>query len=481
MAKFKALKEKQFLLLPPSVEDFVPEGHLARVVSEVVDSLDTSKIENKYSDLGQNTYHPKILLKILFYGYAVGVRSGRKISSKCETDTSFMYLAQMYQPDFRTINDFRKNNTKEIENCFVDIVGICEGLGMVKVGSISIDGTKIRANASARRSKDKEGYQKWLSCLEEEIQKILREAEETDDEEDKIYGDKRGDELPEDLRKKEKLTEKIREAVKELDQAKEKTKRNFTDPDARFMKERAGVTSPAYNCQLAVVDTQVIVAADVTTEANDRNQLATMVEKTEENAQKEVTEVIADSGYSSYENYEYLDKVGKEAFVPDQYLEKVKNKEYERKENKYHKENFTFKKEDNSYICPEGKRLKLYKRGADDRGKTKRVHAIYRGTECQGCSVKHLCTSQKARTVARELREELQEKARERLLSEEGRQTYKKRLYTVEPPFGHLKHNLGYRAFLLRTLEKVRAEFKLMCIGYNLRKIWSYGLQEAVS
>lgn len=106
MSKFKPLRESQIMLLPPTVEDFVPDGHFSRLVSKIVDALNSSAIENKYSSLGQNTYHPKILLKILFYGYATGIRSGRKLAALCETDTAFMYLAQMYRPDFRTINDF---------------------------------------------------------------------------------------------------------------------------------------------------------------------------------------------------------------------------------------------------------------------------------------------------------------------------------------------------------------------------------------
>lgn len=476
MAKFKPLNNNQYLLLPPSVEDFIPEGHLARVVSEIVDRLNTSKIEDKYSYLGQNTYHPKILLKILFYGYATGTRSGRKISSKCETDTAFMYLAQMYHPDFRTINDFRKDNIQEIENYFVDIIKICQELGMIKIGSISIDGSKIKANASSRLSKDKEGYERWLARIEEEIKQILKEAEEIDEKEDKKYGDKRGDELPEGLRKKEQLKNKIKDILEDFE---EEEKRNLTDPDANFMKERKGVISASYNCQLSVTDNQTIIGADVTKEANDRNELTNMIELTEDNISQEIKEIIADSGYASYDNYEYLDKREKEAYIPDQYFEKVKNKEYESKENKYHKENFTFVKEDNCYICPEGKTLKFLKKRVSNKGKIKRRQVIYKGIECNTCLVKHLCTTQKARTVARELREELQEKMREKLLTKEGRQIYKKRLYTVEPPFGHFKYNLGYKTFLLRTLKKVKAEFKLMCIGYNLRKVWSYKVAEA--
>ena len=185
MARFKPYRKKQTMLLPPSLEDYVPASHLARVVDEVVEALDTKEIEDKYSDLGQNTYHPKIQLKLLFYGYATGNRSGRKIAQMCESDTAYIYLAQMYRPDFRTINDFRKNNLDQIKDYFVEVVRMCKGLGMVKMGEISIDGTKIKANAAKRRTKDKKGYERWLEGIEERIREILQEAGEIEEQEDR--------------------------------------------------------------------------------------------------------------------------------------------------------------------------------------------------------------------------------------------------------------------------------------------------------
>ena len=139
MAKFKSYNEDQMMLIPPSIHDFVPEGHLAKLVGKVVEELDTGEIEDKYSELGQSTYHPKILIKLIFYGYAIGERSGRKISRKSETDTAYMYLGQMYRPDFRTINDFRKNNIEEISEYFVEIVRMCKELGMIKIGQIKLN------------------------------------------------------------------------------------------------------------------------------------------------------------------------------------------------------------------------------------------------------------------------------------------------------------------------------------------------------
>lgn len=480
MAKFKSYRKDQLHLLPSCLEDYVAEGHIARLVYEVVEGLDTSVIEDRYSELGQNTYHPKILLKLLFYGYATGVRSGRKIAARCETDTAYMYLAELYRPDFRTINDFRKNHLSLIEGYFVEIVRICKDLGMVKVGEIVIDGSKMKANAAPRRSKDKVGYEAWLEKIEGEIKEILKEADRVDAKEDDLYGEQRGDELPKEIQTKITLREKIKEVLSQW-KGEGREKVNLSDPDSRFMQERKGVITPSYNCQVAVGEGQVIVGADVVVEENDRQQLIPMVEEAEAILDEEVKEVIADSGYASYDNYEYLSTHEKTGYLPDQYFEKVKHGAYGRPENKYHKANFRYDAEKDLYVCPEGKGLRFYKERDTDEGVVPRKQWIYKGSDCLGCSVAAQCTKAKYRTIAREKREELQEEMRQRLLSEEGREKYKKRLYTVEPIFGHLKFNLGYKSFLLRTIEKVRGEFKLMCIGYNLRKIFSYKMALAAA
>ena len=479
MAKFKPYRKDQLHLLPPCLEDYVPEGHLARLVYEVVEGLDTLPIEDRYSELGQNTYHPKILLKLLFYGYATGIRSGRKIATRCETDTAYMYLAEMYRPDFRTLNDFRKNHLQQIEGYFLQIVRLCQDLGMIQVGEISLDGTKIRANASAKRSKDQASYQDWLRRIEEKIQQILQEADRVDAEEDRLYGEQRGDELPPKMQTHLSLKKKIEEVLHRFQEEKEKI--NLTDPDCRFMQERKGVITPSYNCQLAVTKGQILVGAEVVAEENDRRQLAPMVEQAEAILGEEVKEVIADSGYSSYDNYEYLSQKGKQGYIPDQYLEKVKQGEYQKPEHRYHKENFSYEAEKDLYTCPEGKELRFSKERDSQAGVIPRKQRIYKGSDCRECPVRTPCTKARYRTIAREKREPLQEEMRKRLFSEEGRKKYKKRLYTVEPIFGHIKYNLGFKSFLLRSLEKVRGEFKLMCIGYNLRKILLHQRARAVA
>jgi transposase len=465
VAKFKAYTKDQLLLLPRSVNEFIPEGHLASLIDEVVERLDTSAIEQKYSELGQHTYHPKILIKLLFYGYAVGERSGRMIARRCETDTAYMYLAQLYKPDFRTINDFRRNNIQELAECFVVIVRLCRELGLLRVGQINIDSTKIKANAANRRTKTREGYKRWLKRLNKTIDQIFTEADEVDSDEDKRYGDKRGDELPEEINTEEKLKEKLEKIHQRF--TNDKDKLNLTDPDARFMKGGNGRIDIAYNCQAAVTNECLIVGSEVITDPNDRKALALMIETSEANSSEAIREVTADTGYSSYENDAYLSKKNKIGYIPDQQM----SRDNSETQDPYDQDQFTYLKERDEYICPEGHRLRRVKVRRQDASYRKWRQVIYQGRSCPSCPRKNLCTTQPYRAIARDDRKALREQMRSRLRSKEGRQKYLKRLTTVEPIFGHFKHNLGYRQFLLRGVEKVRGEFRLMCIGYNLMKM----------
>ncbi|GAF88251.1 unnamed protein product, partial [marine sediment metagenome] len=286
----------QFMLFPKSIDDYVPKNHLSRMISNIVAQLDTKSIEDKYSSLGQNTYHPKILIKLLFYGYAIGERSGRKIASKCETDTAYIYLSQMYKPDFRTINDFRKNNILELSQYFIDILRMCKELGLISVGQMNIDGTKIKANAANRRTKTKEGYQRWIKRIDQKIKQILEEAEATDAKEDELYRDKRGDELPEELNTQEKLKAKIKKVMEKFNNEKEKI--NLSDPDAKFMKDGRYRIDTSYNCQASLSKEQIMLSSEVISEASDRKALELMVKTTEANLAQPVKEIAADAGYS---------------------------------------------------------------------------------------------------------------------------------------------------------------------------------------
>jgi transposase len=432
MLKFKkGLDRRQELLLPMKLDDYIDDKHLAKLVCDICDRLDLSMIESKYKVLGQHAYNPRMMVSLLFYGYATAIRSSRKISKACEDRLDFIYISQGFRPSHDRISDFRKDNLEELEDIFREIVLIGASLGLVKIGDIrvSVDGTKIRANASPKLTKDEKSLKKLLDATRTEIDRILNEAKKIDELEDKIYGKgKRGDEIPEKLQSKISRKNAIEDAMKNLKKQKEKmkeritggkgreptkselkkiekTKINVTDQDAKFMKERRGVIKPNYNCQISVdEEEQFIVANDVTTECNDQHQLIPMLLKTKDNIGTYPDKVKADNGY-----YYQLKEAIRLFPEVDFYIDD-KNR----------------RKEDID--------MKKIKEDYDE------------------CLYKNL----------------------EKLLSKEGYEEYKKRMHTVEPPFGNIKFNLGYRHFLLRGSKKVKGEFNLICIGHNLKKIMNF-------
>lgn len=483
MEKFKPFREPVKPMIELSVESRlaeierrIPKDHLSRMVKEVVFSLDSNEIESKYSFDGQKSYHPKLFMSLLFYGYSSGVRSSRKLESRCISDDFYKYLMHYYMPDHRTISDFRKDNLDAINDYFVLILRVFEKLGYKKVGKIYIDGTKIKGNASVKRTKTVEGFEKWLSALEEEISAILQEAEAIDqleDEELKISQEQKA--LLKKLSNRTYLKNKINSALNQM-KAEGLKKLNLTDADATNMK--AGGSKdirPGYNCQAASTVDGVLTVGEVVTEGNDRHQLEPVIEKSECNTGKEVEEVSADSGYGSYENYEYLAKKGIEGYVPDQYFNQYKSGEYQKEENRYHYTNFRYDESTDSYICPEGQRLFYWKTRNNKTKARNWNHKVYKGKDCEKCLKRSLCTKSKQRELLIDMREPLLIAMREKLLSEEGALKYLMRHYTIEPIFGHLKYNLGYTSFLLRGLKKVNGEFKLMCIGWNIKKMLKLG------
>jgi len=486
MEKFKPFRDGEKAMISLSVESRlaeiekgIPQTHLARLVKEVVFLLDTSAIEARYSFDGQKSYHPKLLLCVLIYGYSSGLRSSRDLADKCRRDDYYKFLMQLYEPDHRTISDFRKDHLELISGYFVDILRIFDKLGYTKMGKIYIDGTKVKANASAKRTKSKDSFERWLGRLENEISQLLQEAANLDKVEDegvKLSGNQ--ELLSHKLEHRAYLKNKINDALTHL-KDEDKRKLNLTDISAANMKKGGSKDiRPGYNCQAAVTEDGVITAAAVVAECNDKNQLEPMLEASEQNTGQDVCEVVADSGYGSYDVYEYLEKRGIDGHVPDDTFGRVKSGEFEKEKNRYHYRNFKYQEESDSYICPEGHRLNYLTTRKRKKG-TNRLYTykIYRGTACSECDKRHLCTKSKkrGRELKIELRESLLRAMQEKVMSAKGGVKYFKRHYTIEPIFGHLKHNLGFSYFLLRGLDKVLGEFKLMCMGWNLQKLLKLG------
>ena len=449
----------QTLLFPPSLHDWLPEGHLARFLLDVVSALDLSAIYTSYQEKdgrGQAAYAPEMMVRLLLYGYARGVYSSRKIETRTFEDVAFRYLSGDQHPDHATIAEFRKRHLEALSGLFTQALLLCSEAGLVKLGHVSIDGTKIKANASKHKAMSYKHMNETEARLKQEIDALLAAAEKTDAEEDAQYGkDRHGDELPAELQRRESRLRKIGAAKAVLEQeAKEKAsqqraeaeqklaereeqerrtgkkkrgrkpelpdpeqakpddtaQRNFTDAESRIMSDGANKGSfvQGYNAQIAVDSaSQVIVAAEVTQETNDKKQLLPMIALIAANLEQKPEKVSADTGYFS------------EANVTDESVKDV-----------------------DLYVAT---------------GRDKHGDAVETSSDPPppGASPK--------------------EAMREKLRTEAGRTVYKMRKAIVEPVFGQIKEQRGFRRFSLRGKENVSCEWKLVCAVSNLLKLFRAG------
>jgi transposase len=465
--KFKTYQQNQPSFLPYNIDDLIPEDHIVRGIDKIIEELDLSDLYNSYSEEGQPAYHPKMLIKIIIYGYSIGIRSSRKIAERTRSDVNFMYLSGMQRPDFRTISDFRLNKREYLQDCFIQVLQICKLLGLLSLGHISIDGSKIKANASKNKTKDIDGLQRY----EEKIKKIITQAEQIDEQEDKKYGkDGNGYELPKDVNTKEKLTEKIKQAKKDLEGSNQK-RINLTDKDAKFMKMGNGGKDICYNSQLAVdSDNQIITAYDVKSEGNDNYLFEGIYEEVIKNTATKPKEVSADAGYYSGETYLYIERNNINAYLPDSRFEYESDKEGSEKISDYDRRKFIKDKKKDQYICPEGKHMKFKKKSSRNGVRFR----IYKGIDCKECSKSEKCITKMGieyRQIQIYENDKFKRKMREKLLSLEGRKKYKMRMVIVEPVFAQIKHIMGFNRFLLRGAEKVKAEFSIICTAYNIKKM----------
>ena len=483
MPKFKEYSQSQTMLLPPNITDWIPKDHQCFVINEIIDKLNISCVENTYSDNGASAYDPRMLIKVIFYSYAKGIRSSRKIEDLAHENIVFRYLSANQFPDHGTINLFRKDHLKDLENLFAQVVVLCDGLGIIDPTDVSFDGSIFKASASKKSTYDKETINK----LKKKIGEILQEAEQIDEEEDKKYGNKRGySEMPEKLkdpetrtREIERLQEKMRkleeadQAIKEK-QAKAKTKTekelnrnktyNTTDPEAKLMKMKKGKTyQPAYNGQIATSN-QIILAYDVTDDGVDTKLLIPMINKTENNTKKKVEKAKADASYFSKDNIEEITKKEIDAYIPDKAKAIEERQERNNEIPEYDRRNFKYDEKKDEFICPKNKILSF----KEMNGEIKK----YLCSDCKNCPVKSQCTKSKNRSININPRfEKYKKEMREKLNSEEGKNKYLERMSDVEPVFGNIIYNQKAGHFLCRGKPMVKREFGLSCLAHNLVKI----------
>ena len=433
--RFRTYEPGQLMLLPPSIDDWLPEKHLARFLSETIDMMDIAVIQAPYERelRGYPPYHPRMMLNVLIYGYCMGIRSSRRLAQACVEDVAFRFLTANQLPDHRTISDFRKRHIEAFSELFLKVLMLCEGAGLAGVGHIALDGTKVPANASKHKAMSYERIKTEEARLAKEIAEMIAQAQATDNQEDEKFGkDKAGNELPEELQRRETRLRKIREAKAALEKRaserkpdhddkrddgdkgdppvpEDKEQYNFTDPESRIMpsSENKKNFTQAYNAQAAVNEHQIIIATAVNNQIADRTQLPGMMAKVRANTETLPDDLSADAGYFSEKNVLFLwDVLRIRALIP-----------------------------------PDKQR----------HGRPLEVPKVEPGPNAP-----------------------LSDQMRWLLATDAGRTTYALRKILVEPVFGQIKTCMNFARFLLRGERKVSGEWQLACLCHNLRKLYRF-------
>lgn len=501
--KFKEYAPNQAYLFPPSVEDFIPEHHPVRLVNQVIDRVNTDGLLAKYKGGGTTSYHPKMLLKVLVYAYLNNIYSSRKIEEGLQQNVFFMWISGMNKPDHNTINRFRSERLRDtLKPIFREIVLLLAEQGVVGLKEVYVDGTKIEANANKYTFV-------WGGAIKTSKERIKRQLDELWAYAQKIAGEEMSDTAP--LTYEQIDSQKVSQAIEQINKAlsgkeiesKKKQKLNYakkhwpsnleryqaqqqemgtrknyskTDPDATFMRMKEdhmknGQLKPGYNLQLST-NNQIIVNYTVHQTSTDVNTLEPHLDEYKLQYGKMPDKVIADAGYGSQENYEYLKHEHIQSYVKYPYFDReqsrLKNK------NPFSADKLYYDKEKDCFYCPMGQcmsRVGQHKRVTDN-GFEQQI-TVYQTENCQGCSIRGACHKQKGNRrieVNHRLREYKLE-ARENLLSEEGVKHRKQRVHDTEPVFGNIKYNKKFKRFNLRSLPKVEIETGLLALAHNLKKI----------
>lgn len=501
---FKPYDQSQLTFLPPSFDDFISEDHPVRILNTIIDKLDITELNKAYSCKGRASYHPKMLLKILIYGYLTNTYSSRKMEAACRENIHFMWLSAMNFPDHNTLNRFRSDRLAEhLRKIFNQIVELLIEQGFISIENAFIDGTKIEANANKFTFVWKKSIGNYKEKMAQQIREIWEFAQSIAKDEDDLPPppefktiDKESveqaiqtlndvlKENPETTKKiKGKLkyiTEKYPAKIQEYEEKEqilaERNSYSKTDQDATFMRMKEdhmqnGMLKPGYNIQIAT-NNQYILNYTIHPNPTDTTTLINHLETFKENLGVLPTTVIADAGYGSEENYEYLQEQEITAFVKyNTFEQEQKNKVNEKKP--FTVDTLHYNVEKDCFICPMGQEMN-YIGNSTRETKTgfKQSLKRYQATNCNGCPLKAACHKAKGNRII-EINSNLNEhrqKAKALLNSKQGIEKRKQRCHDVETVFGNIKQNHGFRRFMLRGKRKVEIEWGLLAIAQNIRK-----------
>lgn len=503
MAKitFKELTSNQVVLFPESLSDRIPENHPVRLVNEVVDNLDITKILKQYKGGGCSSYHPRMFLKVLFYSYLSNIYSCRKIEKALHENIYFMWLSGNSTPDFRTINMFRGKRLKDdIQKLFADIVLMLQELGYLSLDIQYIDGTKIESASNRYTFVWKGSVEKNKAKLEAKIQAVLNEIDDSIKDDQSINEDKTPKpiesstlkekvlELNKKLKSADKTTQKQLDKLQnehlprlekyedQLEKLGDRNSYSKTDESATFMRLKDdhmqnGQLKPAYNAQIST-ENQFITHFSIHQTPGDTTTLESHLDGFENQYNKQSKEVVADAGYGSEENYEMMEDKKIKAYVKYNYFHKEQKRSFIK--DPFISQNLYYNPLEDYYVCPMGQhmdKIKESKRTSSNGYEAQVSH--YQAKNCEGCPLRSLCHKAKGNRIieVNHRLNQLKKQAKERLMSKKGLEYRSKRPIEVEAVFGQLKSNNKFNRFTLRGLAKTNVEFGLMSIAHNLRKM----------
>lgn len=505
---FKHYDQNQASLLPPSLEDLIPENHPVRTVNEIIERIDITELKKTYKGGGTSSYHPRMLLKVIIYGYLRNIYSSRKIEQALCENIHFMWLSGSARPDHNTIADFRSKRLKEnLQKIFNQVVMLLAEEGVLSLQEVTLDGTKLEANANRYTFVWGKAIKRNRERIEQQLRDLWKYVEEIYEDEEQELNEPEFEEL--DAEKVTQAIDAINEALegkqvkKKIKQKLSYARRNWsskmleyeekerilgernsyskTDIDATFMRMKEdhmknGQLKPGYNVQ-ASTNEHYIVNYTLGQTTTDTTLLKEHLKIHKQSYDEKLKEIIADAGYGSEENYEYLEKEEIKAYVKYNYFHKETTSK-KHQENPFLADNLHYDEEQDQIICPIGQQMKLI---GEETRKTasgyKQKIKKYRARNCLGCPMRGPCHKAKGnRIIQRNANlHRHRQKTKELLLSEVGQEKIKQR-WKVEAVFGNIKQNKGFKRFLLRGIEKVKVEMGLLAIAHNLNR---YSLEKA--
>ncbi len=460
-------------LLGYRIEDFAKADLKSRFVVDIVSQLDLSALYARYSTQGGDSYAPDMMLALWFFGYSEDQIHTRDLEQSCKFDTRYMYITGSQRPDHTTLSRFRKANIDLMSEYFVQILLLAQESGISDFKHIAIDGTKIRAKNSGRHSFTEDQLNKKIENLRKDIAHYMQRcdlAEQSAEDEldlDALRAEKaRLEELEQKLIKRKEQLQERKQTLKP--EHRDKHQINLIEPEARFMSKSEG---PSYNAQAAVdTETHLIVVPDVTDQPNDQGQLIPMIQQVDKNISADPDRsYTADAGYHNTEDLELLKENHTDIIAADP---KPNNRTIGHKptpvetileeQKKVERKDFVYHGDGNYYQCPNGNKLVPVK--------NKGRRTVYRAEGCQDCPLFNLCIPGKkqVKQIQRSHKEAVAEWMALKLSTDEAKTRMKIRATTVEPVFGNIKQNLGFRRFSLKDLQNARGEYNLMCIAHNL-------------